>query len=200
MEIRYGQKYRNKTSRFLLPCLIEGHNPVFSMKLNDTLILGCGLGDMALSQNPDFIFLEKSPIYVLLDRIAVKRKTEDFIYWLKYQDDIFLGDYPLDLRGRAHMVIIDLPEKYYNAYDKFMEGKYSEMFTEEEIERLFDKESHEYKVLTRDRSILPQFAVQLQELFEMRELSPMDIKDSELELPYTMNKEEEFFNYTELPQ
>ena len=198
MEIKYGHKYRNKTSRFLLPCLIEGHDNILSLKMNDMFILGCGLGDMSLYNNPDYIFLQKSPIYLLLDRAAVKRKTEDFIYWLKYQP-YFLKDYPMDLVGRAHMVIIDLPEKYYLAYDNFLEGRYSELFSKDEINRLFPIGSKEHKVLMKDKSILLEFATELKNLFELRELEPSEIEESELELPYTLNKEEEFFNY-ELPQ
>lgn len=198
MEIKYGQRYRNKTSRFLLPCLVEGHDNILSFKMNDMFVLGCGLGDMALYNNPDFIFIDKSPIYILLDRFSVKRKTEDFIYWLKYQP-YFLKDYPMDLVGRAHMVIVDLPEKYYPSYDKFLEGKYSEMFSKAEIDKIFLMESDEYKILTKDKSILPQFALQLINTFELKELRPSEIEEFELELPYTLNKEEEFFNY-ELPQ
>ena len=167
------------------------------MKIKEIFIIGCGLGDMSLENNPDFIFLDKYPIYLLLDRFVGKRKTEDFIYWLKYQS-YFLKEYPMDLVGRAHMVVIDLPEKYYLSYDKFSEGKYSEMFSKDQINRLFSIESKEYKVLMKDRTILPQFAMQLINLFELKDLNPSEIQESELELPYTLTMEEEFFNY-ELP-
>lgn len=197
MEIKYGVRYKNRTSQYLLPCLLEGHGKVFSMKIAEMFILGCGLGDGAIIENIDFIFLKEKPIYILIDRVSVKRKSEDFIYWMKYQP-YYLKDYPMDLVGRAHMIIIDMPKIFYNAYDKFSEGKYSEMFTPEQIDKMFIKDSKEYKVLTKNRALLPEFANRIRDIFEIKNLKENDIVNSELEFPYTVNKEEEFFNL-ELP-
>lgn len=198
MEIRYGKKYQNKTSSYLLPCIIEGYDNIFSMKIKELFILGCGLKDMAIANNPDYDFEDTKPFYLLLDTVSVKRKSEDFLHWISYQPQ-YLYDYPMDLIGRGHMLILDFPNKYENAYNKFLKGKYSEMFTKGELEGLFLKSTEEYKVLTKDVSLLPKFTQRVREMFEMTNLKESDITNSELEFPYTINVEREFFNI-ELPQ
>lgn len=193
MQIKYGKRYKNKTSQYLLPCLLEGYDKIFSMKLKEMFILGCGLGDNSIINNPNFNFTDKRPIFILIDKISAKRKSEDFIYWVRYQL-YFIKDYPMDLIGRAHMLILDFPEKYSNAYDKFLEGKYSEMFTKADIENMFSKDTEEYKILVRDKSLIPIFAEKLRKTFELKTLREEDLTEVELEFPYTVNQEDEFFN------
>lgn len=197
MQIKYGKRYKNKTSMYLLPCLLEGYNKAFSIKMKEMFILGCGLKDLSIKNNPNFDFTGKRPIFVLIDKVSVKNKSENFIYWVRYQS-YFIRDYPMDLIGRAHMIILDFPSKYSNAYDKFLEGKYSEMFTKQEIEKLFQKDTYEYKVLVKDKSLIPIFAEKLRETFELSSFREEDLIDNELEFPYILQQEEEYFN-TGLP-
>lgn len=194
MQIKYGKRYINKTSKYLLPCLLEGYSKVFSVKIKQMFILGCGLNDKSIINNPNFDFTDKRPIFILIDRLSSnKRRSEDFIYWVRYQS-YFIKDYPMDLIGRAHMIILDFPEKYSNAYDNFLKGKYSEMFSKEEIENLFQKDTEEYKVLTKDKSLIPVFTEKLIKTFELNSLREEDLAEVELEFPYTVNEEDEIFN------
>lgn len=193
MVIKYRKQYENKTSEYLSPCLKEGYSRIFEVKFKEMFVLAYGIGDKVIEENPNFIIGNKSPIFILIDTFANKRKSEDFIYWIRYQS-YFIKDYPMDLIGRAHMIILDFPSKYSNAYDKFLEGRYSEMFTKEEIDKLFQKDSYEYKVLTKDKSLIPVFAKKLKETFELSSLKDDDLIDNELDFPYTLQQEEEFFN------
>lgn len=193
MVIKYRKQYENKTSKYLSPCLKEGYSRIFEVKFKEMFVLAYGIGDKVIEENPNFIIGNKSPIFILIDTFANKRKSEDFIYWIRYQD-YYIYDYIADMEGRGHMIILDFPEKYKNAYDKFLEGKYSEMFTKEEILKLFKEDSKEYKVLTKNKLLLPDFTNKLRKIFDLKNLSDRDLEDSELELPYTMNLKEEIFN------
>jgi hypothetical protein len=193
MVIKYREQYENKTSEYLSPCLKEGYSRIFEVKFKEMFVLAYGIGDKVIEENPNFIIGNKSPIFILIDTFANKRKSEDFIYWIRYQD-YYIYDYIADMEGRGHMIILDFPKKYKNAYDKFLEGKYSEMFTKEEILKLFKEDSKEYKVLTKNKLLLPDFTNKLRKIFDLKNLSDRDLEDSELELPYTMNLKEEIFN------
>jgi len=193
MVIKYRKQYENKTSEYLSPCLKEGYSRIFEVKFKEMFVLAYGIGDKVIEENPNFIIGNKSPIFILIDTFANKRKSEDLIYWIRYQD-YYIYDYIADMEGRGHMIILDFPRKYKNAYDKFLEGKYSEMFTKEEILKLFKEDSKEYKVLTKNKLLLPDFTNKLRKIFDLKNLSDRDLEDSELELPYTMNLKEEIFN------
>ena len=194
MEIKFRRRIENKTSRYLSPCLLYGYGKTLILKVRELFILSWGLGDTLINSNPVYDFTNRHPIFFLIDTAVNKRKAEDFLHWIKYQE-YFLYSYPADTSGRSHMVILDFPEKYSNAYDKFLEGKYSEMFTKEDICSIFSSESKEFKVLMKDRVLLSSFVNEVKKVFCINNLNGEDFKDAEMELPYTVNKKEEFFNY-----
>ena len=196
MRIQYGKRFENKTSKFLLPCIISGHGKTFQTKVEDIYILAAGLDDKVLYNNSKYDFLiEKRPVFILIDKFVNKRKGDDFIYWLKYQP-FFLGGYPVDMIDRAYMIIVDTPENFQKSYDSFIVGKYSEMYTKQEINSLFsDKNSDVYHVLTRDTDkLLPAFVKKLEETFETK-LKYTDFVTSEMDLPYKISEQDEVFNY-----
>ena len=196
MRIQYGKRFENKTSKFLLPCIVSGHGKVFQMKVEDIYILAAGLDDKVLHNNSKYDFLiEKRPVFILIDKFVNKRRGEDFIYWLKHQP-FFLGGYPVDMIDRAYMTIVDTPENFQKSYDSFIVGKYSEMYTKQEINSLFsDKNSDVYHVLTKDTDkLLPAFVKKLEETFETK-LKYTDFVTSEMDLPYKISEQDEVFNY-----
>ncbi len=190
MKIKYRKKHENRTSKYLAPCLIKSYGKVFEMKIKELFILAFGIGDRVIENNPNFDFKNKSPIFVLIDTFAKKRKSEDFLYWIKYQN-YFLYSYPIDIEGRGYMIILDFPNK--KAYNKFLEGKYSEMYSIEEIKKYFQEDTKEYKVLTKDKVLIPDFIKNLKELFDIDNVRESDLKNFELDFPYTINKDEEIF-------
>ena len=48
--------------------------------------------------------------------------------------DRFVWDYPLNWKREYHVIVLDIKE-YEKAFNKFVEGKFSEMYTEEEIQK-----------------------------------------------------------------
>ena len=196
MEIRYGKKFENRTSRFLLPGIIFGHGKIFKLKISDIYILAAGLDDRIVYDNKKYDFLsERKPIFILIDKFINRRKVEDFLYWLKYQP-FYLGEYPVDMIGRAYMIIIDTPEALHSSYDNFIVGKYSEMYNLEQLNEIFkDIEDETYLILTRDVSkLLPDFVKKLEETFNTT-LKYTDFITSEMDLPYKLSEKDEIFNY-----
>ena len=196
MEIRYGKKFENRTSRFLLPGIIFGHGKIFKLKISDIYILAAGLDDRIVYDNKKYDFLsERKPIFILIDKFINRRKVEDFLYWLKYQP-FYLGEYPVDMIGRAYMIIIDTPEAFHSSYNNFIVGKYSEMYNLEQLNEIFkDIEDETYLILTRDVSkLLPDFVKKLEETFNTT-LKYTDFITSEMDLPYKLSEKDEIFNY-----
>ena len=196
MEIKYGKRYDNKTYRYLLPAFLEGCGKIFKLKFKELSILACGIDDKLLYNKPKFDFLsEKKPIFVILDTAYNKRKAEDFVYWINYQD-FFLGKYYIDTTSRAIMLIFDFPKEYERAYDNFIVGKYSDMYSREDIEKLFPvKNSSVYHVLIRNTDkLLPDFVKKLEDIFSTN-LKYTDFLEAEMELPYKLSEKEEVFNF-----
>ena len=166
------------------------------MKAADLFILAAGLDDKVIQNNSKYDFLnEKRPVFILIDKFINKRKAEDFLYWLKYQE-FFLGGYAIDMIDRAFMIILDTPEKFQKAYDSFIVGKYSEMYSIQDINILFkDKDSDTFHILTRNTDkLLPGFVKKLEETFETK-LKYTDFIEAEMDLPYKLSEQDEVFNY-----
>ena len=67
------------------------------------------------------------------------------------------------------MVIIKFPEQFYDSFDTFKEGKYSEMFTKEAIKELFtDFDSDAVRVIKKDSSYKVTFTKRLNEKFNLK--------------------------------
>ena len=116
--------------------------------------------------------------------------------WLRYQPQT-VADYPYDNAegGRKHMFVIKVPYKYYYAYDRFIEGKYSEMYTSREIASLFANSSNEdaLEVINKTASARAKFIEKIHKSFvvpyDKIELS----YSAELDFPLQNNKE--MFNH-----
>lgn len=195
MKLEYGKIVKNKTKDFLFPAL-KGHGEVFLNKLSDVYKLAYGISDMILEGSS--VLEERRPFFILCDKAVNTKKFENFLEWLKYQK-YYIADYPADedyINPRHHMVVIDMPQKYYNAYDKFLVGLYSEMYERPDVDFFFrnDKDSIAYKILTKDPTYRDVFLDKVENLFGVPVKDTPEFKNSELEFPYSLEKEQEIFN------
>lgn len=184
MNIEIGTQYENKTWRFLLPCL-RAFGDSFILKFNTVMKLAVGIGDKE--------FPEDRRIYILCDADYREIDYKVFLNWVSKQP-YFLGTYK---NGLGEMLVLRFPKRFYNAYDKFIEGKYSQMFTEDEINILFSevKNYREKSILNLEQRIIPDFIKKLNEEFNTN-LKEKDFSEpfKELELPPKFS--EEIFNNT----
>ena len=198
MEVELGKIYENKTKQFLVPGL-RLYGDVFKTKLGGDLFkLAYGIHDMLLEGSE--ILEEQRPVFIMCDKAVNGAKTWKTIEWFMKQD-YYITDYSCDFTSipRRHMLVLKYPEILSNTYDKFLEGKYSEMYSKEQIELLFpDKEAIPYKVLTKSISYMPTFISKVEEVFDVRIEDKTPYTESELEFPISMNNKTrycEIFNY-----
>lgn len=196
MKIEFGKVFKNKTWDFLRP-IVRGYGEVFVDKFTHQIYkLAYGIMDRNLEGAK--IIEGKRPLFIMVDAGVNRRQYMDFMDWLKYQP-YYITDYDVDLDNpRLHMIVLEAPEEYYKAYDKFCLGLYSEMFTAEELSKLIDdRNTVPYKVLSRDpkyrntflKKVEREFAVSLQGTDRQEFL-----EHAELEFPYSLNSEDEIFN------
>lgn len=193
MKLEIGKFYSNKTRTFLLPCLLE-NGPEFQMRFNRVYKFAVGIHDTSLNNHN---LTEQPLLYILLDKELSRMYFTEFVNWLKSQP-YYVTDYVSspDLSSRKHMVVLRIPELYYNAYQAFMSGKYSEMYTEEQKNVLF-REHHRkeaLKVLDKTHDALLDYVNKVNSIFE-HNLTPKEAEEhNEYEFP--LIPQHEIFNYT----
>jgi nicotinic acid phosphoribosyltransferase len=131
--------YENKTKRLLLPCTTR-HGLEFITKLNpiSKFIIKYGIHDMCLRN----LHTDEKKICILL-RTENHVSILNFLEFIRDQD-YFIKDYPLS--HDTGIIMFNVPEKYYQAYDRFIAGDYEEMYSLKDIDSLRFKEE--------DRNIL----------------------------------------------
>lgn len=135
MNIEIGEWYINKTWRFLLPCL-RGHGNTFVEKFNLVFKLGAAIHDILLDGSD---MSEGRNILILCDKEHKREDYDRFLNWVKLQN-YYRGNYCPNSEeeySRKEVIIIQVPTQFYNAYDCFLRGEYSKMYTEDQVEALF---------------------------------------------------------------
>jgi hypothetical protein len=191
MKIEIGCLYKNRTLKYLVPAL-NYYGETFKTKFNLVFKLAFGLHDSLL----DGSYLEgQKNIFILLDRKSRPDLYENFMNWMKSQE-YYVTDYSYDdiEKGRIQTLVIAFPNELSDAYDKFVKGKYSKMFTRTEVERMFKEDKVEARDIFYRR--LPgrdNLIKVVREEFGTK-LEYTDIKKGfEYDIP--PRKEEEFFNH-----
>ena len=140
MNIQIGQLYINRTVRYLVPGL-GFYGPTLKTKLNLVFKLAFGIHDTLLEGS----HLEgQKNIYILVDKLVRPELFQNFMDWVKHQE-YYVTDYVYDSimenHSRKHMIVLAYPPSMGDAYDKFLLGKYSKMYTRQEITSYFTEES-----------------------------------------------------------
>lgn len=181
--------YPNKTRKYLLPCLKE-YGESFTNKINNVFKVAVGIGDI-ITDNCGFT--HEKHLFILLDSNISPGFFNDFIDWIRdepmYEDDYVYGNIQ---KSSYHMVVLRIPEKYYESMDKFKEGKYSEMYDQDTIQAFFDKYPEVQKVFIRDHNYRIEFTKKLNRRFNTT-IKPEEW-EGELDLPPT-DKTEKFNHY-----
>jgi hypothetical protein len=196
MKIAIGKLVENKTLNYLFP-ILKVYGSTFLAKFNLTHKLAYGIHDCVLDGTP---FEDQRKICMLIDRKNRPNLYEDFIRWIRLQD-YYITDYSHDdnITGRMQMVLIEVPETYSKVYDNFLESKYSKMYSNNDIDTFFKKntyeDSHPRQVLMKSSEIAPNFVKKVNEIYGTT-LTVEDF-DKEGEYDFPWEKQNEFFNYRE---
>jgi hypothetical protein len=140
MDIIIGKLYINRTVKYLVPGL-GFYGPTLKTKLNLVFKLAFGIHDTLLTGS----HLEgQKNIFILIDKLVRPDLFQNFMDWVKHQE-YFVTDYVydsiLEVHSRKHMIVLAYPPSMGDAYDKFLLGKYSKMYTKQEITSYFAEEA-----------------------------------------------------------
>ena len=182
MDIKIGELYENKTWRFLVPCLHEYGN-VFIKKLETVFKLGVAIHDNYLDGAE---LANGRNLYIMLDTKFKPKDYISFIDYIRYHES-YRGEYCPNseiVNSRKHVVILEIPEKYFKAYENFLRGKYSEMYSQNELDFLFTKpESKNYKILSKTGDVYKEHKEVLEKTFKVENIDLESVKSGEWELP-----------------
>jgi hypothetical protein len=174
--------FKNRTLKYLMPGIAELGSD-FSHKFNNHLFkLAMGIGQESLKDTP---FDREDAIYTLVYNKFNLKNTREALLWFSYHPN-YMTHYAVNETMDMLVFRHPLPE----ACVKFREGKYSEMYTDSQIVRLFPSTHFAvpifYKtapgVVHYQEKIKESFAVDLS-LQEVLEINP------ELDLPYEYKEE-----------
>ena len=191
MKIQLGTLYSNKTLKYLVPAL-NFYGPTLKSKINLIFKLSFGIFDTLLEGT----YLEgQKNIYILIDKKVKPDSYDNFMQWIKLQE-YYVTDYAFDEleEGRQHMLVLAFPPELGDAYTKFLEGKYSKMYTKDEIENYFEGRIEAKKVFSRHPDAKNNFVSTIRKTFNTS-LIEADFKTEIFEYDLPPVKEEEFFNY-----
>lgn len=195
MLIEVGKLYENKTLKYLVPAL-RIYGETFKAKVNLVYKTAFGISDSLLEGS----YLEgQRNLYMLVDRTVYPKYFNNFSDWIKTHES-YVTDYPYgsELDARFHMFVIAFPPHLGDAYMKFLEGKYSKMYTKDEIEYFFEGRDTIKTILNKRISAIPTFLEKISKEFGEK-LTYEEVKDfPEYDIP--PKKEEEFFNYITVSQ
>lgn len=187
--IKSSYPIKNRTQRYLLPSL-AAHGKEFSSKLNNVFKIAVGIGDV-IKSNAGII--HEKHLFILLDGNIATAYFTNFIYWIRkqpmYEDDYVFGNIQT---SSLHIVVVKLPEKFYDVFPKFNAGRYSELFKQEDIEAYFTS-THARAVLLKDHNYHITFAKRLVKRLNLE--YDLDLSNYIGELDLVPNIDAETFNH-----
>lgn len=199
IKIQLGQIFMNRTRKYLFPVL-KRYGPVFASKINTLSKVAVGIGDIVVDKcgihHEKHLFLLVDTLYNTSQFVSI---LDDLRRHPSYEDDYVYGNI---LKSRFHMIVIQVPESYLNAFTQFKNSKFSQMYSEKDLKQLFlfdaQNVTDEYrtiqKVLIKDHNYRFEFANIIKKEFLIPEgFSEEDVDDS-FELDLSILEREEMFN------
>ena len=187
-----GQKglVKNRTFKYLSPPL-GYYGSKFISKIKSLKLIAFGIGDYHLDNK---FITDRESIFILYDAAYFPRQTADIISWFYNQDFFVENTYYADYMNTLRYLIIDLPIP--NVLPKFLQGKYSEMYTQQEISTYFTRNSslHALKVITKNESAIQEHLDKVNEIFKTN-IQSDEIDFDTFECDFKPQPEDEIFNY-----
>lgn len=178
--------YTNKTKKYLLPCLKE-YGTDFSNKLSNVFKVAAGIGDIIVFNSG---FKHEKHIFILLDpNVKVPISFQSFLEWLRnqpmYEDDYVYGNIQ---KLNYHMIVIKFPEQFWDSFETFKIGKYSQMFDQEAITKFFANHPKTQKVFIKDHNYQCYFITKINGIYGSPPIKENEW-DGELDFPPLEDKE-----------
>lgn len=207
MDIQNGKLYQNRTWKYLYSSL-RAYESKLMIDLSSFFRLAIGIQDKnSKIEGENLFILISTNTYLVSDRdLEIYRsRFGTFLDWLQYQP-YYTADYPYE-KDKSHMVVIKIPDIHALAYEAFIRGIYSKMYTLKEVESYFqycnlmDKEAETKRnevikncrdILTKDKKYIPIFVDIVKKKY-VCDAYVEDFQEAELDFPPELS--EEIFNY-----
>jgi len=121
----------NKTLRFLVPVLVYyGKSLIYYINNLNRVAFGI--------KHKNIDKYDENRILILFHIRYKTKLLQEFLNWIKSKS-FYLNDYPFGNINTSvfHMVVIKFPEKFDNAYNRFLKGEYSKMYSPQELVNYF---------------------------------------------------------------
>lgn len=178
----------------------------FIDQVNRIPVLAWGIADCNISST-----FGEDTLYCLINvdgrdkRNVVKNRMlfSNFLEWFNSHPSYNLDYEYDDFEGNKHMLVFNIPENYQGIIEKFIEGKYSQLYDRDDVDRLISKTikdernknidltNDSYFILTRNPAFREKFKKQLKQDF--RYTGGDILHDAEYDYPPILG--EEVFNY-----
>lgn len=193
--LELGKIFENRTLIYLVPALRE-YGTLFTAKLSSLPIKAFGIYDEDLKDVQQFTY--RKCIYIMIDTSIRKSTTTTILNWFRNQS-YFVDIVPFrNPEDNIKLLVVDFPDKLEGAFDKFIEGKYSFMYTKHEVNKFFNPQSKLHqkalKVINKSKIGGEEHIQSIEENFGTR-LTPEDLRANGYQYDYPPNKKQEFFNY-----
>lgn len=153
MEIHSGKLFKNKAWRYLYPTL-KYYGPDLDNYITSFIKLGVGIGDTNVAFEEDNLFILfdvelKNHMQINLQKY--KEKFQQFLHYIRIQH-YYTSDYTYkyDRFSTGHMVVLKIPYVFKDALYNFIKGKYSLMYSEEQVKKYFGSRKFENKSVERE--------------------------------------------------
>lgn len=185
-----GKIVENKTLWYLLPAT-KVYGNLFMTKFSSLPIKAVGIFDKELEGSP--ILSGTKPLFILFSRTIRSVKTQDVLDWMKNQD-FYISDY--DFNENLKMLVINFPVSIQDAYDKFIDGKYSFMYTKDEIKAFFNRKTTPkgYNMFYKTSTAIEDHIKEVKKEYGT-EISMRDIGKRGYHIGLPPKGEDEIFNY-----
>lgn len=154
--------YTNKTRKYLLPCLKE-YGANFIVKLENVFKIAVGIGDIVVSNRG---IKHEKHIFILLESTIAPNHFIEFLEWIK-QEPMYEDDYVFNniQKSTSHMIVLKIPEKFYDSFETFKLGDYSKMYTRSDIDLFFKSKPEIKQVLIKDHNYKIKFIGKLNKVW-----------------------------------
>ena len=178
MEIHSGKLFKNKTWRYIYPTL-KYYGPDLDNYITSFIKLNIGIGDTNVAFEEDNLFIlfdVELRNHMQINLQKYREKFQQFLHFVRIQH-YYTSDYEYKYGkfNTGHMVVLKIPYVFKNAMYNFIKGKYSLMYSEEQVKKYFGFRKFENKTLEvkyKGKSISDVLDMTIKEAYEFFENIP----------------------------
>lgn len=207
MKIEGTEIIKNQVWKYLMLPILRAYGDDFRKRMNNRYKMLCKIGGLKDTPYLAIVINVNAPDPTTSDEMFLFRRFETFLEWFELQD-FCEGHYPLELdnssKYRYHVIKVKVPDIYLDTVKYFTEGKYSKMYSKEELKEHFEISDsqkkikslafqkdmeHRLRVLQKDPELLPDFIKRVNEKYDTNITIEDFNPNSEVDFPPTSSED-----------